>query len=53
MPKATYALAHWTAEQRGNYWYFFDTVADAITEGELDPQIGKLQEENSVVLKRK
>jgi hypothetical protein len=29
MPKSTFALNHWTAEQRGNgYWYYGDTYRD-------------------------
>jgi len=28
MPKATYALAAWTAEQRGNSWYSGGTYRD-------------------------
>jgi hypothetical protein len=28
MPKSTWALGHWTAEQRGNYWYYGDTYRD-------------------------
>jgi hypothetical protein len=29
MPKLTFALTNWTAEQRGNgYWYYGDTYGD-------------------------
>ena len=28
MPKETYALNHWSAEKRGNYWYYGDTYRD-------------------------
>ena len=28
MPKLTFALNHWTAEQRGKYWYYGDTYRD-------------------------
>ena len=28
MPRSAFALSMWTAEQRGNYWYYGDTYRD-------------------------
>lgn len=28
MPRTAFALSHWTAEQRGQYWYYGDTYRD-------------------------
>jgi hypothetical protein len=28
MPRSSFALSMWTAEQRGQYWYYGDTYRD-------------------------